>query len=75
MVQGYCFKCAKKVEIVDPEYGINKIGRATAHGKCPVCKGKVHKLLKKEEIPASLESKLKKGKGRSRKSRKSRKSN
>lgn len=62
----------KNVEIIDPEYSLNKIGRAVAKGKCGSCGGVVFRLLKAEEIPASLAAKMKSKKGGARKSKASR---
>lgn len=78
MVQGYCLKEKKKVEIKSPSYELNSIGRPVAKGTCPSCGGKVQKILKSTEVPADLRAKAeafkarksKKG-GASRKSRKS----
>ena len=82
MVQGYCLKEKKKVEIKDPSFERNKLGRAVAIGKCPSCGGKIYKILKATETPANLKSPKKGGRSRSRskskksnsKSRRSRKS-
>lgn len=35
MVQGYCVKCRKKVEIKDPVEVTMKNGRAAVKGTCP----------------------------------------
>ena len=58
MVQGYCLKEKKKVEITDPKFALNKLGRAVASGTCTSCGGKVFKLLKSNEIPADLKAKM-----------------
>ncbi len=65
MVQGYCLKEGKKVDIVDPQYDLNKKGRPVVYGKCSSCGGKVFKMLKTAEAPASLKAKMpaKKGSG------------
>lgn len=69
MVKAYCLKERKHVEVVDPQYALNKIGKPALTGKCASCGGKVSKLLKASEVPDSLKNK--KGKGRhSRKSKK-----
>jgi len=68
MVKAYCLKERKHVDVLDPKYGLNKVGRPALSGKCASCGGKVSKLLKESEVPESLKNK--KGKGRSRKSRK-----
>jgi hypothetical protein len=72
MVQGYCLKEKKKVDIKNPEYMLNKKGRAVVRGACPSCGGSVYKILKTTEVPAELKaqmSKLSKKGGASRKSR------
>jgi hypothetical protein len=62
MVQGYCLKEKKKVEIKDPKYEVNKIGRPVVRGKCSSCGGSIYKILKASEVPAHLkESLVKKG--------------
>ncbi len=80
MVQGYCLKEKKKVDIKEPSFELNKKNRPIVRGKCASCGGVVYKILAKEEVPADLKAKVdaikaKKG-GKSRKSRstKSRKS-
>ena len=72
MVQGYCLKEKKKVDIKEPKYELNKKGRPIVRGKCASCGGVVYKILAKVEVPAELKAKIpaKKG-GASRKSRKS----
>lgn len=79
MVQGYCLREKKKVEIKDAVFELNKAGRPVAHGKCSSCGSVVYKILKAEEVPAALKekaAKFKRGGGsrRSRKSHSSRKS-
>ncbi len=37
MVEGYCVKCKKKVEIQDPQESKTKKGVKIVKGKCPVC--------------------------------------
>jgi len=37
MVQGYCMKCKKKVEMKDPKETKMKRGTKMAKGKCPIC--------------------------------------
>ena len=37
MVEGYCVKCKKKVEIKDPTESTTKRGTKIAKGKCPNC--------------------------------------
>lgn len=72
MVQGYCFKCKKKVDIKDLKYELNSINRAIVRGTCSVCGGKVYKILSDAETPADLKAKRDKAKkgGAQRKSRK-----
>jgi hypothetical protein len=60
MVKAQCFKEKKQVEVKNPEYVINKIGRAMVKGVCPHCGTKVNKFLSDSEIPDDLRSKLKK---------------
>jgi hypothetical protein len=73
MVQGYCLKERKKVDIKDPEYSLNKKGRPVVKGKCASCGTTVYKILAAADAPAELRAKIKKG-GRSKASRKSKKS-
>ena len=66
MVKAYCMKEKKKnVDIVDPIFELNKIGRAIAKGKCSSCGGKVYKILAADEVPPALKAKMahKKGAG------------
>ena len=37
MMEGYCMKCKKKVEIVKPTKTTTKKGTAMSKGSCPVC--------------------------------------
>jgi hypothetical protein len=37
MVEGYCLKCKKKVEIKNPVKTKTKKGTTMVRGKCPVC--------------------------------------
>ena len=37
MVEGYCVKCKKKVEMKDPVVSKTKKGVPMTKGKCPVC--------------------------------------
>ncbi len=71
MVQGYCLKEKKKVEIKDPKFELNKKNRPIVRGKCPSCGTTVYKILKSTEVPADLKAKIPKKGGASRKSRKS----
>jgi len=47
MVEGYCVRCKKKVEMKNPEEVINKRGGKMAKGTCPNCSTKVNCFLKK----------------------------
>ncbi|QYB17603.1 hypothetical protein PV-S19_0239 [Pacmanvirus S19] len=71
MVQGYCLKEKKKVEIKEPKFELNKKGRPIARGKCASCGGTVYKILKSTEVPPELKAKIPKKGGASRRSRKS----
>ncbi len=75
MVKGYCLKEKKAVDIVNPKYELNKLGRPIARGECSSCGGKVYKILKATEVPPELKAKIpaKKG-GRSKRSKASKKS-
>lgn len=44
MVQAYCMKDRKKVEVVNPVQVSLKNGRPAIQGKCPACGGKVFKI-------------------------------
>lgn len=46
MVEGYCVKCKKKVEIKDPEEVTMKNNRPAVRGTCPVCGTKIYKIGK-----------------------------
>jgi len=50
MVEAYCVKCRKKVEIKDPQEVTLKSGRPAVKGKCPVCGTTVFRIgsLKKK---------------------------
>ena len=37
MVEGYCVKCKKKVEMKDPKESLTKKGVKIAKGQCPNC--------------------------------------
>lgn len=41
---GYCVKCKKKAEMVDPVLGTTKNGREIWKGTCPVCGTKMSRL-------------------------------
>lgn len=74
MVQGFCLKEKKKVEIKDPKFELNAKGRPIVRGKCASCNGTVYKILASDEVPADLKAKVAKKGGASRRSRKSKKS-
>lgn len=44
MVQGYCVKCKKKVEMKDAKKITMKNGKPATQGKCPNCDTKVFKI-------------------------------
>lgn len=44
MVEGYCVKCGKKVEIKDAQAVTMKNGRPATQGVCPVCGTKIYKI-------------------------------
>ena len=46
MVQGYCMKCRKKVEIKDAKSVTMKNGRPATTGACPKCGTKVFRIGK-----------------------------
>ncbi len=46
MVQAYCFKDRKKVEIKNPENVTLKNGRPAVRGVCPICGTKVFRIGK-----------------------------
>lgn len=46
MVQAYCVKCKKKVDIKDPEEVTMKNNRPAVRGICPVCGTKIYKIGK-----------------------------
>ena len=46
MVQAYCFKCRKKVEIKNPERVELKNKRPATKGVCPNCGTKVFRIGK-----------------------------
>ena len=49
MVEGYCVKCKKKVEMVEGSVKevVNKRGMKMAKGKCPNCDTTVCRILGK----------------------------
>ncbi|MFV2063511.1 MAG: DUF5679 domain-containing protein [Chloroflexota bacterium] len=44
MVEAYCVKDKKKVEIVDPQKITMKNGKPATKGTCPICKGSVFRI-------------------------------
>ncbi len=70
MVIAYCLKEKKKVEVKNPKFELNALGRPIARGECSSCGGKVYKILASTEVPADLKAKMPK-KGGARRSRKS----
>jgi len=46
MVQGYCMKCRKKVDIKDAQSVKMKNGRPATKGVCPKCGTKVFRIGK-----------------------------
>lgn len=44
MVQGYCVKCKKKVEIKDAKRITMKNGKPATQGTCPGCGTKVFRI-------------------------------
>ena len=55
---GYCLKHRGKIEIKDPKFELNKIGRAIARGTCPQDGTKMYKLLTTIETPDDLKAKM-----------------
>ena len=47
MVEGYCVKCKKKIEMLNPKEVVNKRGMKMAKGKCPKCDTTVCRILGK----------------------------
>ncbi len=74
MVTARCLSEKKNVEVKNPVYSINKIGRVRVMGTCPSCGKKVQQLVKAADAPPEIKAKLaaKKGGAKSRQSRKSR---
>jgi hypothetical protein len=46
MVQAYCVKCRKKVEVKNPQNVTLKNGRPATQGTCPGCGTKVFRIGK-----------------------------
>jgi len=46
MVQAYCMKCRKKVDIKDLKKVTLKNGRPAVQGSCPICGTKVFRIGK-----------------------------
>jgi len=44
MVQGYCVKCKKTVEIKDAQESVTKKGTKMVKGKCPNCQTTVCRI-------------------------------
>ncbi|MBU4031637.1 MAG: hypothetical protein KKH41_02235 [Candidatus Thermoplasmatota archaeon] len=44
MVEGYCVKCKKKVEMKDAKKITMKNGKPATQGKCPKCSTKVFRI-------------------------------
>ncbi len=44
MVEAYCVKCKKKVEVSSPEKVTLKNGKPATKGTCPNCSTKVFKI-------------------------------
>ena len=61
MVEGYCLKEKKKVQVNDPKYEVNARGQPVLKGTCSSCGGKIYKIIKWDEAPAELRSKRKTG--------------
>ncbi len=47
MVEGYCVKCRKKVEIVEGKEVTLKSGKKAIKGKCPYCGTTVFRITGK----------------------------
>jgi len=47
MVEGYCMKCKKKVEMEEVKEMLTKKGTKMARGKCPFCGTTVCRMLGK----------------------------
>ncbi|MEM3383677.1 MAG: DUF5679 domain-containing protein [Nitrososphaerales archaeon] len=46
MVEGFCVKCKKKVEMIDPKQVELKNKRQAIKGTCPTCKSTVYRIGK-----------------------------
>ncbi len=46
---GYCVKCKAKKDMLEVGITKSKNGRRMAKGRCPVCKTKMCRFLKKEK--------------------------
>ena len=46
MVEGFCVKCKKKVEIKDAKEVMMKNNRPAIQGVCPICNTKIYKIGK-----------------------------
>jgi len=58
IAQAYCFRCKAKREIKNAELVLLKNNRLGSEGVCPVCGGKVFRLVKGAD-PAESKLKLK----------------
>lgn len=54
VVEGYCMKEKKTVQIKDPVYELNAAGKPVVRGKCTGCGTTVYKILGKADTPANL---------------------
>lgn len=53
MVQGYCVKCRKKVEMVDPKEKTNQRNVLMLQSLCSTCGCKVNTFVKRERPAVS----------------------
>jgi hypothetical protein len=44
-MKAYCLKCKAQREMVDPKDVVYKNGRNAIQGKCPVCGGKLSRMV------------------------------
>lgn len=47
--EAYCLKCKMKRIVQDPELVTMKTGMNSVRGTCPVCGGKMYKILPKKK--------------------------
>ena len=45
MVQGYCLRCKKNIEMENPSEYLTSNNRKIMKGLCPICKSKVNKFI------------------------------